>query len=93
MLSDFVFYIQCGDEIEFHLGEYKYFIQPDYSSLNENFDKQNPPYTSFVLYDVTNIEKQQKILYGTTEEIINYKFCGDYTLKYNFDKFCIDYVL
>lgn len=86
-ISDLVFCMKCGEEIEFYINGNCYFIQPDYERANSAGDTKKMSYPFMVLYDATDYDDPKILLIGTAENLIDYVFDGEYTLRNNFDKF------
>ena len=86
-IADLIFYMQCGEEIEFRILEKTYFLQPDYKRFNKNWNADNPPYPFTIIYDSSDYNSPKEIFVGNTYEIINYEFQRKYTMKNNLDKF------
>lgn len=87
-LTDFVFALQCGEEIEICLENKLYFLQPEYETLNRNYDKNTPPYPNTIIFDVTESDTKE-IFRGCTEDVLDYKFNGTHTLRSNLTDFRI----
>ena len=83
-------YIKMGREIEFNLEGHQYFIQPDYDDPHYGVGGFG---ASFALYDCADPKAIQLICVGTVWDILAYRFNETITLKDNFDKFFIEYIL
>ena len=94
-LSKLIYYIKLGDEIEFHIEEKRYFLQPNFEFYEEHRKEieDNPKCFQYLLYEVDSDEHSTEIFSGPLEEILEYKFYKGYMLKDNFEKFEIDYIL
>ncbi|MBQ9131760.1 MAG: hypothetical protein IJX62_04745 [Clostridia bacterium] len=84
-LSDFVTAVCMGREIEFHLKEHDYFIQPDYK--NGNDDSSHPKY---IIWDCEN---SCRLFSGSVQDLIDFDFVEGVTLQNSFSQFYIDYIL
>ncbi len=88
-ISDFIFCLQCGEEIEISLEGKSYFLQPEYKALNKNYGKNTPPYPNTVIFDATESDNPKEIFRGCTEDVLDYKFNGTHTLRNNLTDFRI----
>ena len=86
-ISDLVFSMQCGEEIEFHICGKCYFLQPNYKKFNKNWDSSNPPYPVTIIYDSQDYENPKKIFEGPAKCVIDYVFENKYTLRDNLEEF------
>ena len=86
-VTDLVFAMQCGEEIEFYLNDNCYFLQPDYERKQNDQDSEKVPYPFTVLFDAKNYDNPTILLVGTAEKIVSYVFEKKYTLKDNFNEF------
>lgn len=83
-LNDFLEDLESHREIEFHLYEKHYFLQPDWDNCKT--------FTIYNLYECSS-NITQKLFSGTIDELINYKFDNNFSLLIHFDYFIIDYIL
>ena len=94
-LIELVYLIRLGDEIEFYVENKQYFVQPNYEFKKEHFKElqNNPKRFQYLLYEVDSDEHSTKIFSGPLDEILQYKFYKGYTLKDDFERFEIGYIL
>ncbi len=83
-LDDFLENLESHREIEFHLNEKHFFLQPDWDNCKIS--------TLYKLYQCES--NTSKILFtGTINELVDFEFDDKYSFKSHFNYFSIDYVL
>ena len=86
-ISDLIFSMQIGEEIELYICGKCYFLQPNYKSFNKDWDSNNPAYPLTVIYDSQDYENPKKIFEGHAECVVDYEFESKYTLRHDLEKF------
>ena len=83
-LEELIFCLQCGEEIEFSIGDYNYFAQPQYGVTDEKEGK----YILFKIFRYKENEQDCLLIFsGTIEELVDFQFDDNFTLKENIEKF------
>lgn len=89
-LNELINDINMGREIELHIGNDNYFIQPSYS--DPDFGKPN--YTPrFVIYSCKHEEIEQELFCGTADEILHCQLSNQKILFKDFQDVIVDCIL